>query len=99
LSSSIIPTFLLNQRSHPLALCCNQIDHVATPILAFPRKPRLELMLNLLDNPRIKPFNQIKGGVEASFFGVIHLSASLYPLPVSWRNCSNSSRSSIIGPT
>jgi hypothetical protein len=52
-----LPMFLLNQRNQPLAFCCNQIDHMATPIFALLRKALLQLLLHSLRHPQIQPFD------------------------------------------
>jgi hypothetical protein len=68
--------FLLNQRNQPLAFCHHQIDYVAAPVLAFPGKPLLELLLQALRAPHIKPFDQVKGPLKSGLVSVVHRSTS-----------------------
>ena len=75
---------LLNQRNQSLAFCCNQIDHMAVPVLSF---------LRALRDPLIEPFDEIRGTLNTLFLTIIYFQL------VSDRNCSNSPRNSSIGPT
>jgi hypothetical protein len=59
---------LVKQRIDPLALFCNQIGHIAAPILAFLRKQLLKLVLNLLRDPRVEPRDQVHSSIFSISF-------------------------------